>query len=90
MKPTEFASGRPDLDSCTTAEMARYGIVRKPVDYFHYKSYRYTSLQEAIAQAKRDVAVAERAPSRGGETPAGAKQGAVHPAGGSERPPDGD
>ena len=34
-------------------EMARYGITRVPVDYFHYGKYRYTSLEDAIAEAKR-------------------------------------
>jgi hypothetical protein len=33
--------------------MAKYGITRVPTDYFHYKEYRYTSLDDAIAQAKR-------------------------------------
>jgi hypothetical protein len=36
------------------AEMAKYGITRVPVDYFHYRDYRYTSLEDAIAQARRD------------------------------------
>jgi hypothetical protein len=34
-------------------EMTKYGITRVPVDYFHYKEYRYTNLDDAIAQAKR-------------------------------------
>jgi hypothetical protein len=33
--------------------MAKYGIIRVSIDYFHYKEYRYTSLDDAIAQAKR-------------------------------------
>lgn len=36
------------------AEMARYGITRVPVDYFHYNGFRYTNLKDAVAQAKRD------------------------------------
>jgi hypothetical protein len=36
------------------AEMDRYGITRVPVDYFHYRQFRYTSLEDAVAQAKRD------------------------------------
>jgi len=36
-----------------TEEMAKYGITRVPVDYFHYGSFRYTNLEDAIAQAKR-------------------------------------
>lgn len=38
------------------AEMAHYGIIRKPVDYFEYGGYRYTSLGDAVAQAKRQRA----------------------------------
>jgi hypothetical protein len=34
-------------------EMAKYGITRVPVDYFHYESFRYTNLEDAVAQAKR-------------------------------------
>ena len=33
--------------------MAKYGIARVPVDYFHYKEFRYTNLDDAIAQATR-------------------------------------
>ena len=36
-----------------TEEMAKYAITRVPIDYFHYKEYRYTNLADAIAQAKR-------------------------------------
>src|SRR3546814_2342997 len=39
-----------------TEEMAQYGITRVPIDYFHYKGYRYTNLDDAIAQAKREHA----------------------------------
>jgi len=34
--------------------MATFGITRVPVDYFHYRHYRYTNLKDAVAQAKRD------------------------------------
>lgn len=34
--------------------MARLGITRVPTEQFLYKSYRYTNLVDAIAQAKRD------------------------------------
>lgn len=37
-------------------EMARYGITRRSVDYFHYKEFRYTNVQDALAQAKREGA----------------------------------
>jgi hypothetical protein len=32
---------------------AKYGIVKVPIDYFHYKEFRYTNLDDAIAQARR-------------------------------------
>lgn len=35
-------------------EMAKYGIIRTQVDYFHCGNYRYTNLEDAIAQAKRN------------------------------------
>lgn len=34
--------------------MAAFGIRRVPVDYFHYRQYRYTNLKDAVAQARRD------------------------------------
>lgn len=34
--------------------MATFGIRCVPVDYFHYRNYRYTNLRDAVAQAKRD------------------------------------
>ena len=36
--------------------MAKYGITRVPIDYFHYKGYRYTNLDDAIDQVKREHA----------------------------------
>lgn len=41
------------VDAESATEMERYGIVRVPIDYFHVGGFRYTSLKEAIAQAKR-------------------------------------
>ena len=35
------------------AEMARFGIVRVAVEYFDWGGYRYSSLEHAIAAAKR-------------------------------------
>jgi len=35
--------------------MARFGIARIPADQYHYKGWRYSSLRDAVAQAKRDV-----------------------------------
>lgn len=36
-------------------EMRKYGITHVPVDYFHFGRYRYTSLDAAVAEAKREV-----------------------------------
>lgn len=36
--------------------MARYGIIRVPADYFLCGQYRYTNLEDAVAQAKRNEA----------------------------------
>jgi hypothetical protein len=35
-------------------ELAEYGIERVPVDYFHWKGFRYTSLKDAVAAARRE------------------------------------
>ena len=43
----------PAINSEAAQEMARYGITRAPVDYFHYGEFRYTNLKDAVAQAKR-------------------------------------
>jgi len=34
--------------------MSTLGIRCVPVDYFHYRDYRYTNLKDAVAQARRD------------------------------------
>ena len=40
-----------------TEDMARYGIARVPVDYFHFGRFRYTNLEDAVAEAKRQQGV---------------------------------
>lgn len=40
-------------DSEAEREMVKYGITRVPVDYFHLGNFRYTNLEDAIAEAKR-------------------------------------
>ncbi len=39
----------------TEAEMTCAGITRVPADMFHYRGFKYTNLQDAMAQAKRDA-----------------------------------
>ena len=51
----------PTIGQDTAEEMAKYGITRIPIDYFYYKEYRYTRLDDAIAEAKRQL---QRRPSR--------------------------
>jgi hypothetical protein len=46
---------RSATDQSTLNEMAQYGITRVPVEYFHYKGFRYSNLLDAIAQAKREA-----------------------------------
>ena len=43
------------IGSAQVEEMKKYQISYNPVDYFHYKNFRYTKLTDALAQAKRDV-----------------------------------
>lgn len=42
-----------DISLKDSKEMEKYGITRVPVDFFWCGEYRYTSLKDAIAQAKR-------------------------------------
>ncbi len=49
----------PDAEA--DREMARLGIIRMPVDYFHVGQFRYTSLVDAVAQARRQSGEASKA-----------------------------
>ncbi len=43
-------------DGAKAAEkIARYGITRVPTNQLQYRDYRYSKLNEALAQAKRDA-----------------------------------
>jgi hypothetical protein len=33
--------------------MTAYGIRREPVDYFHWNGFRYSTLKDAVAAARR-------------------------------------
>lgn len=50
----DTTSSRSATKIAEAEEMARYGIVLVPVDYFHYGKFRYTNLKDAVAQAKRE------------------------------------
>jgi hypothetical protein len=54
MTPADRNETSSAINPEATEEMAKYGITRVPIDYFHYKGYRYTNLDDAIAQAKRE------------------------------------
>ncbi len=51
---------RPALSREAHIEMERFGIVRVPADIFCYREFRYTNLQDALAQAKRDAEGGQR------------------------------
>jgi hypothetical protein len=53
MTPADHREAGSTFRDDAAEEMAKYGITRVSTDYFHYKEYRYTSLDDAIAQAKR-------------------------------------
>ena len=36
-------------------QMAHYGIRCVPVDYFHFREFRYTSFADALAEAQRQA-----------------------------------
>jgi hypothetical protein len=45
----------PPLSAEARQKMDEYGITRVPTDTFTYREFRYTNLQDALAQAKRDA-----------------------------------
>ena len=49
------APSEKSIEQERAKEMAKYQISLVPVDYFHYRNYRYTNLVDAIAQAKRNT-----------------------------------
>lgn len=57
MVSSEHEKPHLPLNPESSDELDKFGITRVPVDYFHYKDYRYTNLSDAVAQAKRDRAL---------------------------------
>jgi hypothetical protein len=53
MRATDGKEINPATNPEAVEAMAKYGITRVPVDYFHYKEFRYTNLDDAIAEATR-------------------------------------
>jgi hypothetical protein len=54
MNSKNLKAGDYGYHSPANDEMVKYGITCVPVEYFHYKDFRYTTLKDALAQAKRD------------------------------------
>lgn len=44
------------IDDDQAELMARFGITKVPAYRYHYREWRYSNLDDALAQAKRDVA----------------------------------
>lgn len=57
-----YTYNNPEMSNAE-GDMKRYNISKSTVDYFHYKQYRYTTLTEAINQAKRDASAAQQPPA---------------------------
>ena len=46
-----------NTDTTNEAElMARFGITKVPAFHYHYGDWRYSNLQDALTQARRDAA----------------------------------
>lgn len=53
MTYSQHCEGRPTIVADIADQMATYGITRVPVDYFHIGQFRYSNLEDAIAEARR-------------------------------------
>jgi hypothetical protein len=53
MPSTDDKEAGSTLSAESAKALANYGITRVPVDYFHIGGFRYTNLEDAIAEAKR-------------------------------------
>jgi len=42
-----------ETEKALEADMQRYGITCIPINYFHFRGFRYTDVKDAMAQAKR-------------------------------------
>jgi hypothetical protein len=43
--------------------IARFAILKVPTYRYHYRDWQYSNLDDALAQAKRDVASANKKPN---------------------------
>ena len=53
MDPETIDPTGSDLSAEAVDEMAKYGITRARINHFVYGGFRYTNLEDAIAEAKR-------------------------------------
>lgn len=53
MSPENIRESSDALGFEAVEAMAKHGITRATVDYFLYGNFRYTNLDDAIAEAKR-------------------------------------
>lgn len=53
MNPTPASPTRQNHQDDPEDVMAAYGIECVPVEYFHWNGYRYSTLKDALAAAKR-------------------------------------
>ena len=65
MTAASHGKADPTVGDNADEEMAKYGITRVSIDYFHFKEYRYTRLDDAIAQAKRQQRLSRDEPEPG-------------------------
>ena len=59
MVSTDHNVPSPALSIGALDDMAKHGITRSTVNYYHCGAYRYTNLKDAIAEAKRQKSRAE-------------------------------
>ncbi len=53
MLPGDPKESKSEPKADDAEELAKFGITRVAVDYFHCGPFRYTNLKDAIAQARR-------------------------------------
>ena len=53
MMPGDSTESKSEIGADDAEELAKLGITRVSVDYFHCGPYRYTNLKDAVAQARR-------------------------------------
>jgi hypothetical protein len=54
MNILKLSNAAPPPEEAAT-QMAHFGIRCVPVDYFHFREFRYTSFADALAEAQRQA-----------------------------------